>query len=125
MTPSSITVTSHRGRRLWVPPPPVPLVVGPDQAGPVHRQDPIADLQPAVGGGGSVGDQRADVDARGVEGCVLRRERGVGAASREDGRAAPAGSLQSSIRVENFLFVSEGTLLPGTFTLNITRWCFR
>lgn len=56
------------------PPWSVPLVVGPDQAGPVHRQDPVADLQPAVGGGGSVGDQRADVDARSVEGCVLQRE---------------------------------------------------
>lgn len=51
----------------------VPLVVCPNQTGPVHRQDPIANLQSAVRGGGSVGDQRADVNSWSVEGSVLQQ----------------------------------------------------
>lgn len=50
----------------------VPLVVGPDQAGSVHGQDAIANPQPPVGGGRSVWDQSADVDAWSVEGSVLQ-----------------------------------------------------
>lgn len=52
--------------------PTVPLVVGPNQTGSVHGQDAIADPQPPVGGGRSVRDQGADVDARGVERSVLQ-----------------------------------------------------
>lgn len=59
---------SSISRWLWA----VPLVVGPDQAGSVHGQDAIANPQPAVGGGRSVWDQSADVDARSVEGSVLQ-----------------------------------------------------
>lgn len=56
----------------------IPLVVGSDQAGPVDGQDPIANPQPAIGCRRPVGDERADVDARGVEGRVLRWEGGGG-----------------------------------------------
>ena len=49
-----------------------PLVVRADQAGPVDGQDAVPDPQPAVGGGGPVGDQGADVDPRSVQRGVLQ-----------------------------------------------------
>lgn len=56
----------------------VPLVVCPDQTGPIHRQDPIANFQSAIRGSGSIGDQRADVNSWSVEGSVLRQRGGGG-----------------------------------------------
>ena len=54
------------GGRSWPRVTDLPLVVSADQAGPVDGQDAVPDPQPAVGGGGAVGDQRADVDPRGI-----------------------------------------------------------
>lgn len=77
-------------------PPAVPLVVGPDQTGPVHRQDPIADFQPAVRGGGSIGDERADVDSWSVEGSVLQqREASVRKAKRKDADGGAASGCKT------------------------------
>lgn len=53
----------------------LPLVVRSDQTGPVHRQDPVSDPQPAVGGSRSVRDQSPDVDAWSVERGVLQGRR--------------------------------------------------
>lgn len=41
-----------------------PLVIGSDEAFPVHSQDPVSDVQPAVRSGWSFRDQCTDVDPR-------------------------------------------------------------
>lgn len=84
------TLPASSGVKAPPPPSAVPLVVCPDQTGPVHRQDPVANFQPAVGGGGSVGDERADVNSWSVEGSVLRqREASAPRAKRSDAAPPP------------------------------------
>lgn len=72
-TPITVNVTQQHRQSLL---PSVPLVVCPDQTGPIHRQDPIANFQSAIRGSGSIGDQRADVNSWSVEGSVLRQRGG-------------------------------------------------
>lgn len=51
-----------------------PLVIGSDEAFPVYSQDPVTDVQPSIGSGRSVRDQRADVDPGGIQRSVLHTQ---------------------------------------------------